>query len=134
MKVQIKVLLAALILVSCLPNDSGESDVKETISINIDEKRQLKLFNYDVFILLAGVDCNFFKDVKKNKNLYTNLMKKLARKNWKFDHISMEFESCWNDSMFVKFQELNKDVFGTKLKSVYMEDDLIVIELFGSEK
>ncbi len=101
----------------------------ENISVTLNSNHSIKLYHYDSFIELTGVYCDFFQDYERNKKSYAVLMEKLNKKKWKFDHISLEYEHCMNDSMNAAFLTLNREVFGTKLESVTFEDEIIVIKL-----
>lgn len=87
------------------------------------------MWRFDTFLDLSGVDCDFYREMEENRKPYNELMQKLDRKGWKFEFISIEMDTCMNDSIFLKFKQLNEDVFGKKLKSVTMEEYLIIVKL-----
>lgn len=112
---------------SCVQKE--KSDMPENISVVLNNNHPIKLYNHESFIELTGVYCDFFQDYEKNKKSYAALMEKLKKKNWKFDHISLEYEHCMTDSMNAAFLTLNREVFGTTLESVTFEEELIFIKL-----
>jgi hypothetical protein len=127
------VLFATVLLVSCRPSDDGDT-IRETITTNLSNKDPIRLYNYDEFIVLTGVYCDFFQNYKQNKESYSVLMKKLNKKKWKFEYIYMETKSCWNDSLDIEFLRLNKNVFGKKLKSITFEEGVITFSLYDSNE
>ncbi len=127
MKVKLKVIIAIMLLNSCVQKE--KSDIPENISAKMRNNKEIRLYNYQKIIELTGVFCDFFENFEDNKKSYLELMDKLDNKNWKFEFIFLEYESCWNNSMQVEFVKLNKEVFGNKLKSVILEEELVVIKL-----
>lgn len=128
LKLTISILIVVLLTNSCIPKE--KRDVPEYIYTDLSNGKQIKLYHYTSFLELAGIFCDFFENYEKNKESYSLLMKKLEKKNWKFEFISMEYESkCFNDSLFIQFKKLNQDVFGKKLSSITFEEEIVVIKL-----
>jgi hypothetical protein len=128
LKLIMSILIVVLLTYSCIPKE--KRDVPEYIYTNLSNGKQIKLYHYTSFIELSGIFCDFFENYEKNKESYSLLMKKLDKKNWKFEFISLEYESkCFNDSLFVQFKKLNQDVLGKKLKSITFEEEIVVIRL-----
>ena len=130
MRLILGAMLSLSLFSSCVQKQ--KSDMPENISVNLSNNKPIKLYRHENYIELAGVFCDFFQDYEKNKESYSVLMKKLNEKNWNFDYISLEYESCWDNSMDAAFLKLNRDVFGTKLESVTFEEELITIKLKSS--
>lgn len=124
-----QVLTVILLMVACQSGDNCTCVKQETISVALTDSTQVKLWKFDDFLDLSGVDCDFYADFTKNQKSYKELMTKMEQRKWQFEFISMELDSCMNDSIFRKFRELNEDVFGSKLASVTYETDLVVIKL-----
>lgn len=128
LKLVLSIVIVASLTNSCIPKE--ERDLPEYIYTDLSNGEPIKLYHHTSVLELAGIFCDFFEKDEKNKESYARLMKKLDKKNWKFDFICLETESkCFNDSLFVQFKKLNQEVFGSNLKSVTFEDELIVIEL-----
>lgn len=120
--------IVILLTNSCIPKE--ERDVPEYIFAELSNGKKIKLYKHTSFLELAGIFCDFFENYEKNEDSYSLLMKKLDKKKWTFEFISMEYESkCFNDSLFVQFKKLNQDVFGKKLSSITFEEEIVVIRL-----
>jgi hypothetical protein len=129
MKYLLGIIITLMLFTSCRPIDEGDTKL-ERICVKLNTSKSIKLYRHRNFLELTGVFCDFFENDKKNKESYSLLMKKLDRKNWDFEFISLEYESsCFNDSLFVQFKKLNHEVFKSKLKSITFEDEIIVIKL-----
>lgn len=126
LKLILGLILSLSFFSSCVQKE--KSDMPENLSVILNNNQPIKLYHHENYIELAGVFCDFFQD-EKNKESYAVLMEKLNKKSWKFDHIGLDYENCWNDSMTVAFVKLNLDIFGAKLEAVTFEEGVIAIEL-----